>query len=49
VLELTDADVDEMMAVNVKSALYGMQAIAPPKPRQRPKLSGTCAVKIRPA
>jgi short-subunit dehydrogenase len=29
VLELTDADVDEMMAVNVKSALYGMQAIAP--------------------
>jgi NADP-dependent 3-hydroxy acid dehydrogenase YdfG len=29
VLELTDADFDEMMAVNVKSALYGMQAIAP--------------------
>ena len=29
VLELTDADVDEMMAVNVKSALYGMQAILP--------------------
>jgi short-subunit dehydrogenase len=29
VLQLTDADVDEMMAVNVKSALYGMQAIAP--------------------
>jgi short-subunit dehydrogenase len=29
VLELTDADVDEMIAVNVKSALYGMQAIAP--------------------
>src|SRR5258705_5261324 len=29
VLELTDEDVDEMMAVNVKSALYGMQAIAP--------------------
>jgi NADP-dependent 3-hydroxy acid dehydrogenase YdfG len=29
VLELTDADVDEMMAVNIKSALYGMQAIAP--------------------
>jgi len=29
VLELSDADVDEMMAVNVKSALYGMQAIAP--------------------
>jgi len=29
VLELTDADLDEMMAVNVKSALYGMQAIAP--------------------
>jgi NADP-dependent 3-hydroxy acid dehydrogenase YdfG len=29
VLELTDADFDEMMAVNVKSALYGMQAIVP--------------------
>jgi short-subunit dehydrogenase len=29
VLELTDDDVDEMMAVNVKSALYGMQAIVP--------------------
>ncbi|HEY3162250.1 MAG TPA: SDR family oxidoreductase [Vicinamibacterales bacterium] len=29
VLELTDDDIDEMMAVNVKSALYGMQAIAP--------------------
>jgi short-subunit dehydrogenase len=29
VLELTDDDVDEMIAVNVKSALYGMQAIAP--------------------
>ena len=29
VLELTDADVDEMVAVNVKSALYGMQAIVP--------------------
>jgi NADP-dependent 3-hydroxy acid dehydrogenase YdfG len=29
VLELTDDDVDEMMLVNVKSALYGMQAIAP--------------------
>jgi short-subunit dehydrogenase len=29
VLDLTDADVDEMMAVNVKSALYGMQAIVP--------------------
>jgi short-subunit dehydrogenase len=28
VLELTDADVDEMIAVNVKSALYGMQAAA---------------------
>ena len=28
VLELTDDDLDEMMAVNVKSALYGMQAIA---------------------
>jgi short-subunit dehydrogenase len=29
VLALTDDDVDEMIAVNVKSALYGMQAIAP--------------------
>lgn len=29
VLALTDEDVDEMIAVNVKSALYGMQAIAP--------------------
>lgn len=29
VLELSDADLDEMMAVNVKSALYGMQAIVP--------------------
>jgi short-subunit dehydrogenase len=29
VLELTDQDVDEMIAVNVKSALYGMQAIVP--------------------
>jgi short-subunit dehydrogenase len=29
VLELTDEELDQMMAVNVKSALYGMQAIAP--------------------
>ncbi|HEX9938587.1 MAG TPA: SDR family NAD(P)-dependent oxidoreductase [Longimicrobium sp.] len=29
VLELTDDDIDEMMAVNVKGALYGMQAIVP--------------------
>jgi len=29
VLELTDEDFDEMMAVNVKSALYGIQAIMP--------------------
>ena len=29
VLELTDDDFDEMMRVNVKSALYGMQAIVP--------------------
>ena len=29
VLDLTDEDVDEMMAVNLKAALYGMQAIAP--------------------
>ncbi len=28
-LELTDDDFDEMMTVNVKSALYGMQAIVP--------------------
>jgi NAD(P)-dependent dehydrogenase (short-subunit alcohol dehydrogenase family) len=27
--ELTDADFDEMMLVNVKSALYGMQAVLP--------------------
>ena len=29
VLELTDDDLDDMMTVNVKSALYGMQAVAP--------------------
>ncbi len=29
VLELTDEDVDEMIAVNVKSAIYGMQAAVP--------------------
>jgi NADP-dependent 3-hydroxy acid dehydrogenase YdfG len=29
VLDITDADFDEMMLVNVKSALYGMQAITP--------------------
>ena len=29
VLELTDEQFDEMMAVNVKSALYGIQAIVP--------------------
>jgi len=29
VLELTDSDIDEMILVNVKSALYGMQAILP--------------------
>jgi short-subunit dehydrogenase len=29
VIELTDADFDEMMTVNVKSALYGMQAVVP--------------------
>lgn len=28
-LELTDEDFDAMMAVNVKSALYGMQAVVP--------------------
>lgn len=29
VLDLTDAEVDEVLAVNLKSALYGMQAIVP--------------------
>jgi NADP-dependent 3-hydroxy acid dehydrogenase YdfG len=29
VIDLTDAELDEMMLVNTKSALYGMQAIAP--------------------
>jgi NADP-dependent 3-hydroxy acid dehydrogenase YdfG len=29
VLDLTDDDFDEMMRINVKSALYGMQAIVP--------------------
>jgi NAD(P)-dependent dehydrogenase (short-subunit alcohol dehydrogenase family) len=29
VLELTDEDIDEMMAVNLKSVVYGMQAIIP--------------------
>lgn len=29
VLDLTDEDVDEMVAVNVKSAIYGMQAAVP--------------------
>jgi NADP-dependent 3-hydroxy acid dehydrogenase YdfG len=29
VSELTDADVDEMMTVNVKSVLYGIQAVLP--------------------
>jgi len=29
VMDLTDDDVDEMMTVSVKSALYGMQAIVP--------------------
>jgi NAD(P)-dependent dehydrogenase (short-subunit alcohol dehydrogenase family) len=28
-LELTDEDIDEMMLVNFKSALYGAQAVAP--------------------
>jgi short-subunit dehydrogenase len=27
--ELTDADIDEMMTVNVKSAMYGMQEVLP--------------------
>lgn len=34
VAELTDADFDEMMLVNVKSALYGMQAVLPTMKRQ---------------
>ncbi len=29
VLDLTDADLDDMIAINVKSALYGMQAAVP--------------------
>ena len=29
VMELTDDDLDQMMAINVKSALYGMQAVVP--------------------
>jgi NADP-dependent 3-hydroxy acid dehydrogenase YdfG len=29
VLELTESDFDEMMAINVKSALFGMQAVVP--------------------
>jgi NAD(P)-dependent dehydrogenase (short-subunit alcohol dehydrogenase family) len=29
VLDLTDEDIDAMMAINVKSAVYGMQAIVP--------------------
>ncbi|HEX6558294.1 MAG TPA: SDR family NAD(P)-dependent oxidoreductase [Longimicrobiales bacterium] len=29
VLDLTDDDIDTMMAINLKSALYGMQAIVP--------------------
>ena len=29
VLELTDEDVDEIIAVNLKSAIYGMQAVVP--------------------
>jgi NADP-dependent 3-hydroxy acid dehydrogenase YdfG len=29
VLELTDADLDDMLSVNLRSALYGMQAIIP--------------------
>jgi short-subunit dehydrogenase len=29
VLELTDEELDQMIAINVKSALYGMQAIVP--------------------
>jgi NADP-dependent 3-hydroxy acid dehydrogenase YdfG len=29
VLEVTDADLDEMILVNVKSALYGLQAVVP--------------------
>ncbi|MCA9517594.1 MAG: SDR family NAD(P)-dependent oxidoreductase [Myxococcales bacterium] len=34
VSELTDADLDEMMTVNVKSALYGMQAALAPMKAQ---------------
>jgi short-subunit dehydrogenase len=34
VMEITDEDFDEMMLVNVKSALYGMQAVVPQFIRQ---------------
>jgi NAD(P)-dependent dehydrogenase (short-subunit alcohol dehydrogenase family) len=33
--ELTDADIDEMMRINVKSALYGMQEVLPAFRRQK--------------
>ncbi len=33
--ELTDADIDEMMRINVKSALYGMQEVLPVFRRQQ--------------
>lgn len=33
--ELTDADIDEMMRINVKSALYGMQEVLPVFRRQK--------------
>ena len=29
VLQLTDADIDDMIAINVKSVVYGMQAVVP--------------------
>ena len=49
-LELTDADFDEMMAVNVKSALYGMQAVRPhPELARRQRRIVPCAALVVPA
>ena len=41
-LELTDEDVDEMITVNLKSALYGMQVIAPISKSENRDTSSTC-------
>src|SRR3954470_5207089 len=42
VSQLTDDDVDEMMRVNVKSALYGMQEILPHFVERGTGTSSTC-------